>query len=968
MKLLLVFVVLICTIVLFSSAYSLSYDRALSKELQNAIAKDEFSLTARDVLSRRRGRDLHRLLCVEFTGTLHAFALDLERDAGRVIVTTTENGRNRTQHFQLRPQQQESSNFVFHFEQALPTAKLELYADCVSQGAIQTPYPLQRMMQEMSRYSRLRAERDRKMVYDTQMDTPISQVLETIECPPSQAQAFSSYQGFQSGNELYVSREQTTMIRALTELTSTLKQMQQDMQIQSRETRQLREVLENCEICKGLSACCDSCESSCGGCSLQPSTESYQLSKCDENACFPGVQCTNVNHPPGYRCGPCPAGFQGNGSVCVDIDECAHARPCDPRVRCSNLKPGFRCEACPVGFTGSPGFSGVGLDFAESHRQICTDINECNDGYNGGCPNNQECVNTEGSFYCGDCSHNFIKDQNGNCVPYGPGVCPDGTVCHENAECILLPGRRDYICKCQIGWAGDGKICGPDRDSDGWPDYDLGCIHPKCRKDNCISTSNSGQEDSDNDGVGDACDNDADNDGIPNPLDNCPNVPNANQVDIDDDKIGDACDNCPRQPNSDQADVDNDGLGNVCDPDADNDGIPNLQDNCPWDPNVDQKDRDGDGVGDICDNCPEVINPTQLDSDRDLVGDACDTDLDQDKDGIQDNKDNCPTIPNSDQKDTDEDNIGDDCDKDIDNDKILNEFDNCPLIPNFDQIDRNRNGVGDICEDDWDGDNITNAFDVCPNNSRIYATDFRHYHTVVLDPEGESQIDPNWVIYNQGAEIVQTMNSDPGLAVGHHYFGGVDFDGTFFVDTEIDDDYVGFIFSYQNNGKFYVVMWKQNTQTYWKATPFRAVAEPGIQLKRVSSSTGPGEMMRNALWHTGNTENQVKLLWKDPRNIGWKEKVAYRWRLLHRPKIGLIRLRIFEDGNMVADSGNIFDHALLGGRLGVFVFSQEMIIWSDLVYRCNEAVPPVVYNDLPERLKSQVHLDRTIPLARSKPV
>lgn len=70
------------------------------------------------------------------------------------------------------------------------------------------------------------------------------------------------------------------------------------------------------------------------------------------------------------------------------------------------------------------------------------------------------------------------------------------------------------------------------------------------------------------------------------------------------------------------------------------------------------------------------------------------------------------------------------------------------------------------------------------------------YQTVVLDPEGDSQIDPNWVIYNKGAEIVQTMNSDPGLAVGYDKFGGVDFEGTFFVDTEIDDDYVGFIFRY----------------------------------------------------------------------------------------------------------------------------------------------------------------------------
>ncbi|XP_036411081.1 thrombospondin-3a-like [Megalops cyprinoides] len=678
-------------------------------------------------------------------------------------------------------------------------------------------------------------------------------------------------------------------------------------------------------------------------------------SRCIPSPCYKGVPCMETFDYPGYRCGPCPEGMTGNGTHCQDIDECALVQPCFSEAACVNTAKGFTCEPCPPGLSGPP-LSGVGVEFAKSRKQECTDIDECAEG--GACVPNSVCINTVGSYKCGQCKGGFVGNQTVGCLPRRSCATLGFNPCDVNAHCVI-ERSGDVTCACNVGWAGNGNTCGPDTDIDGYPDHSLPCIDndKHCKPDNCIFTPNSGQEDADNDGIGDQCDEDADGDGIKNVEDNCRLIPNKDQQNSDTDSFGDACDNCPNVPNIDQKDTDSNGEGDACDNDIDGDGIPNVLDNCPKVPNPMQTDRDGDGVGDACDSCPELSNPTQTDIDNDLVGDVCDTNYDMDGDGHQDSRDNCPEVPNSSQLDSDNDGIGDECDDDDDNDGIPDFVgpgpDNCRLIVNPNQKDSDGNGVGDVCEDDFDNDTVMDLIDVCPESAEVTLTDFRAYQTIILDPEGDAQIDPNWVVLNQGMEIVQTMNSDPGLAVGYTAFNGVEFEGTFHINTVTDDDYVGFIFGYQDSSSFYVVMWKQTEQAYWQSVPFRAVAQPGLQLKAVKSRTGPGEFLRNALWNTGDTPGEVKLLWKDPRNVGWKDKTSYRWHLSHRPQVGYIRVKLYEGPGLVADSGVVIDTTMRGGRLGVFCFSQENIIWSNLRYRCNDTVP----DDFePYRKQAMIHL------------
>jgi RHS repeat-associated protein len=181
--------------------------------------------------------------------------------------------------------------------------------------------------------------------------------------------------------------------------------------------------------------------------------------------------------------------------------------------------------------------------------------------------------------------------------------------------------------------------------------------------------------------------------------------------------------------------------------------------------------------------------------------------------------------------------------------------------------------------------------------------------------ELNSQPNANWVKDLANNVATQTVNADASFLLSDFNLSNAQMDGTWRVDTNSDDDFIGFVFGYQNSEHFYVFDWKKGSQN--DAAGF---AERGMSVK-VFSANSP--LTSRDFWPTAGNGTRVRTLFHN--TIPWQTAVDYQFTLQFRP--GEIKITVRQGAVVLADI-TVNDSTYTNGLFGFYNYSQSAVKYS----------------------------------------
>ena len=173
--------------------------------------------------------------------------------------------------------------------------------------------------------------------------------------------------------------------------------------------------------------------------------------------------------------------------------------------------------------------------------------------------------------------------------------------------------------------------------------------------------------------------------------------------------------------------------------------------------------------------------------------------------------------------------------------------------------------------------------------------------------------------------VDQVVNADPSFYLNNLNQTSYSMDGSWEVRTTSDDDYMGFVFGYQNSSNFYLFDWKQGSQPYVGTN-----AAEGMTIKKMTGGTGDGlaDLSLAEFWENEHDFGDMDVLAQNhDSSAGWADNTVYDFHLDFNENPGEIHVVVTEGAVTLWDV-TVTDSTFSSGEFGFYNYSQAMVRYS----------------------------------------
>jgi hypothetical protein len=188
-----------------------------------------------------------------------------------------------------------------------------------------------------------------------------------------------------------------------------------------------------------------------------------------------------------------------------------------------------------------------------------------------------------------------------------------------------------------------------------------------------------------------------------------------------------------------------------------------------------------------------------------------------------------------------------------------------------------------------------------------------------------------WVLSNNNETVTQTVNADPSMYLNGVSQTSYQMDGTWQVVTGSDDDFMGFVFGYQDASHFYMMDWKQ---TYQNEGGY-GIGQEGFSIKKISADS-KGDLSAGDFWESSGTANTTVLASNFGTTEGWADNTLYNFHLDFQPGTFTV---VVKQGDTELWNVTVDDNSFTWGQFGFYNFSQSMVEYNGFEQTGGEPVP-----------------------------